>query len=158
MALVDVPNWTADEVREHRLQWIEALESGGYEQARKALIETAGAGEGVERKLCCLGVACEVALPDLGPDAKWDDSEFLDGFLDADYEDPRPYSTDSELTYGVAAWMDVEDLDPKLDGRTAVQRNDEDGEGFEEIAAAARREWGLVGAVSAKKAAGEGMS
>lgn len=45
--------WTAEQQKEHRRQWVEALRSGKYEQATSEL--TNGTG------YCCLGVACLVA-------------------------------------------------------------------------------------------------
>lgn len=50
--------WTLEEQAEHRAEWIEALESGLYPQARYALHMRAG--------YCCLGVACDL----FGGDAK----------------------------------------------------------------------------------------
>jgi hypothetical protein len=46
--------WTAEEQREHRKLWVEALRSGKYQQARAQLHDDDGA-------MCCLGVACDVS-------------------------------------------------------------------------------------------------
>src|SRR5688572_22889210 len=45
--------WTAEEQKQHRKLWVEALRSGKYEQARQRLR--------VENSMCCLGVACDIS-------------------------------------------------------------------------------------------------
>jgi len=45
--------YTAEEQAEHRQQWVDALRSGRYEQAKGKLRD----GD----KFCCLGVACDIS-------------------------------------------------------------------------------------------------
>lgn len=48
-------NWTLEEQKAHRKEWVNALRSGKFMQGRKALhIESTNS-------YCCLGVACVVA-------------------------------------------------------------------------------------------------
>lgn len=46
-------NWTAEQQREHRKLWVEALRSGKYPQGQRKLRTADG--------FCCLGVACEIS-------------------------------------------------------------------------------------------------
>ena len=82
-------------------EWIDALESGDYEQAQKALkvhLESEDYG------FCCLGVACEIY-----PGTKWDHSDgwqaYMEEFIpdpDTDgYVDEEHYTSASELPYGL---------------------------------------------------------
>lgn len=45
--------YTTEEILEHREKWLQALESGNYQQCRGVLQDETG--------FCCLGVACEIS-------------------------------------------------------------------------------------------------
>lgn len=49
--------YTAEEQAEHRKEWVKALRSGKYEQAKGTLKQTDGGRE----QFCCLGVACDIS-------------------------------------------------------------------------------------------------
>lgn len=132
--------------KKHMLQWIEALESGEYEQTDSQLIRIKCAKEGEYKALyCCLGVCCVTAglTPTPNPmlEGGW-------GFLGRD--DVLP-------TY-VSDWLGISEEDPKLfvphlegeyDGcvlqevAAATHLNDEIGFTFKQIAEALRRTYGL---------------
>jgi hypothetical protein len=65
-----------------RDQWAAALESGEYEQGKQALVKVTTLNDGEERRYCCLGVLCDLAvkagvpLDEIVEDGKvWYDSE-----------------------------------------------------------------------------------
>jgi hypothetical protein len=57
-----VTNKPSAAVLERRIRWVEALESGKYEQGRKLL-------RSLDNKFCCLGVACDLFKDEVG--LKW---------------------------------------------------------------------------------------
>lgn len=56
-----------DIIAERRQRWVDALRSGDYKQAKGVLKTETLEGD---TAYCCLGVACELALPDL-PELEW---------------------------------------------------------------------------------------
>lgn len=116
--------YTKDEIRQHRLEWVEALESGKYKQAWQKLRDG--------NRFCCLGVAC-----DLSGIGGWDKEK--GSFL---------YTTGSEsndmfLPPEVQEWLGVRSGDPWLGDAQASVGNDLKGWSFEDIARRARKVWGL---------------
>lgn len=112
---------------------VDALRSGDFKQARNRLRDD-------DNKMCCLGVACEVArISDAV--GYWSNRAFV--LSSASYD----YST-STLPSGVAEWYGFSDIDPDLDrvdtdgySRTvsATTMNDEDQADFKTIADAFER-------------------
>lgn len=49
--------YTREEIQQHRLEWVEALESGEYTQTNEQLRR----GSGNFTMMCCLGVACDLS-------------------------------------------------------------------------------------------------
>lgn len=98
--------------------WIEALQSGDYEQGQGSLCQRAGDGEGtVKRRYCCLGVLC-----DLVDSESWEDMEYYSRWgPEADIYMPSG-NLHEELGLD---WGDFS---------TLANMND-DGKSFEEIAA-----------------------
>lgn len=106
--------------------WVEALESGQYQQGRHALRR--------EDMFCCLGVACDVAITnglkinayELESGPEWN----YDGNLDS-------------LPRSVREWYGLDESNPELefpDGSTAdcIYANDSGRYGFVDIAAGVR--------------------
>jgi len=58
--------YTAEEIKENRRMWVEALESGNWTQRRGSLFNATRTGH------CCLGVACEVLAPAAASAAAYD--------------------------------------------------------------------------------------
>lgn len=120
--------YTKAEVRQHRLAWVEALESGKYRQAQEELMKKIGG----RYYYCCLGIACD-----------------LSGLGVWDYEKGRyVYTTDQSseallLPRDVADWLGIRGDDPWLGDHKASQLNDQLGWDFAEIARRARKVWGL---------------
>lgn len=123
--------YTKDEIRQHRLAFIEALESGTYQQGRLRL------RSGDESTFCCLGVACEVALQS-GCPVTYSKAH---ADLPARYGDRAGMLPDE-----VQAWLGCPE-DPKLEVRgevtTATHHNDLLGCSFTEIAQGFRDLWNL---------------
>lgn len=90
-------------------KWVDALRSGKYTQVKGRLKWGA--------KRCCLGVACDVAGPDLK--LTWKGKTF-DG-------------SENVLPFSVQDWLGVDEENPALNGTTLAKLNDE-GMPFEEIA------------------------
>lgn len=132
--------YTKEEIRENRLKWIRALESGRYKQTRGQLRRDLGSTAGQ----CCLGVACTVSRV-----GKWVDLETgLPQYL---AENPKPaYPGDGLESQGltlpraVQKWLGIRGDDPWFGSRKASTLNDGAQLSFKEIAAHARRQWGLV--------------
>lgn len=132
--------YTKEEIREHRIKWIRALESGRYKQVNGGLR--------IGKKQCCLGVACTVSklgkwLPATFGNEKW--------FYEVPVTRPAYHHIKSEkeallLPNSLSDWLGVRSNDPWLGAMKASQHNDQAKHSFKEIAAAARRQWGLVGA------------
>lgn len=112
--------WTAEEQREHRKLWVEALRSGKYRQTDAALRR----GDG----FCCLGVACDIS--GLG---EWSDTDVDGKVIYRVGEEPAP----NYLPKAVVSWLGVAGYNPrvKVDGGTEVlaMMND-NGSSFTEIA------------------------
>lgn len=110
---------------EHIRLWVEALESGEFEQGRECLAQNG--------KYCCLGVACEVAI--------------ANGV--ALEKETRPsglvsYSgTGWFLPAAVMEWLGVSHHNPLLGAYRASEWNDTEGLSFRGIAALIREEYGL---------------
>lgn len=120
---------TKDEIRANRLKWLEALESGEYQQTHGHGLRDKGGG------YCCLGVACEV----MGG-GEWDGEDYSvgDGYIDCE-------ATANDGAPSVLDWMRMSDSARWK----CVQWNDGDaGDGVEEhtflqIAAKMRGRWRL---------------
>lgn len=113
------------------LLWVEALESGDYQQVRDTLRSEWG--------FCCLGVACEVAMANgLDIDVREGDNVwFYDGQADA-------------LPTSVQDWYGLDNTNPVLkfpDGVRAdcIVANDSYGDSFVSIAKAVRNTYNLGG-------------
>lgn len=124
-------------------QWVQRLESGLDRQTIGVLRRIVGNGE----SFCCLGVLCEVAvehgLLERNSEEYIPTKLLLDLVVDqVDDPDDAALGNDTELPLALAEWLGVP-ANPGLDGNSAVQRNDNFGEDFETIAAAARREFGI---------------
>lgn len=103
------------------LKWVEALESNRFQQGTHYL--------NAYGKLCCLGVACEVAI-ESGVDLnKW-------GTYVITYD-----GLDSTLPDRVQKWLGVDFANPYIGEFTAVTLNDKEAFDFKEIAKAIRKEW-----------------
>jgi hypothetical protein len=127
--------------------WIEALESGNYNQIQNVLRES----DPFDRPLyCCLGVATYLATragvtPPVQAPGSCDDSR------DDHWHDFWCQLTDEVLPVEVSAWLGITETDPVLyvsdfddPGRattTASGFNDSIGEGFPEIAWRLRRRY-----------------
>jgi hypothetical protein len=113
------------ELTPNQLKWVEALESGDFNQdvdnsALTLVDESEEAGSH-----CCLGVACELALAD-GV-----------ALTVSHYGGMRRYGVDvSYLPPEVQGWLGTSS-NPYIAGRTASSMND-NGEPFKDIAAAIR--------------------
>lgn len=139
--------------RKRIMRWVEALESGDYEQCNSKLRdEYRGLDKDSEPQYsyCCLGVACDRYVIETG-DASWEGTSDF-------YANPKDGS-DGEfqstvLPAEVAKWLfgDSQRYDPDLVSGTApesglpfrhdcaTELNDETGLDFKEIAALVRRE------------------
>lgn len=130
----------------HMLAWIEALESGEFDQAKGCLrkAETARAQGGdnrAETGYCCLGVACEVARKAGAVDGEWEANTERPQFVvrkDGEAEE----SAGGALPLAVQDWLGVDSSDPRVLGTCASTRNDQDGWTFAEIATALREQFG----------------
>lgn len=107
------------------LRWILDLESGDYQQLTEGFRK--------KDKFCCLAVATERFGRDTGR-LRWKgDVPEIDGRLYDNAFLPGPVSE----YYGIAS------INPRFDGASAIERNDDRKESFPEIAAAMRREYGF---------------
>lgn len=152
--------------------WTQALLSDEYQQARGAFIERDE--DGVIRH-CCLAVATDVAIKNGLDDVRWDltegkDPALLFAYDEGTYGDYRDYDyrevdgdiwiehTDGDLPKPVANWFGMEGGtrednesstdNPMLDGVTAIARNDDGKESFQQIADAVEAEIAKVEARS----------
>lgn len=105
--------------------WVQALRSGKYEQATGQLrtVEYDYTGDEIKIKratgFCCLGVLCDLAVKDGGPE--WDnDSDFCRGIYSDDGEPPENFRKFMELDDDMVAHL--------------IKMNDDDGATFDEIA------------------------
>jgi hypothetical protein len=96
--------------------WVEALRSGKYKQARKALCRIDEFGE---KSYCCLGVLCDIAVDQLaGIEVRKNSSGSM-------------HMYDNEAAYpplSVVQWAELKDISGLAD------LNDRQGRSFEEIA------------------------
>jgi hypothetical protein len=120
-------------------RWVKALRSGKYEQANGKLFANRDeVKNGDKPSMCCLGVLCDLHSKSTG--RSWGQNK--DG--DATYFGENGY-----LPSEVAKWAGIKNpiegdaarsrkkaFDLSLDGTKATNRNDIDGDTFEEIAAA----------------------
>lgn len=97
-------------------KWIDALRSGRYTQAKRALHTDNG--------YCCLGVACELYQQEVGDLSVTYDED--DGYYR--YDGDR-----SLLPSKVANWLDLTDQSGSF-GNTALTTKNDCGASFEEIA------------------------
>lgn len=119
--------YTDEEIMEHRLQWIEALESGEYKQAQEYLgrIDEDGG-----TSYCCLGVACVIA----GLNQVHADHAGLIFFGEN--------QEDVVLPDAVMDWLGVKVPDPCInmqDAPAISSLNDDKALGFTEIAELVKR-------------------
>lgn len=125
-------SYTKEEIRAHRLEWVEALESGRYTQARSELRCVWSGNSGAESAdYCCLGVACDIS--GLG---QWKDP------MSPTYE-VDGVSSALLLPPAVSEWLGCHGDDLWLGDHTASQLNDQLSWDFKAIARRARRVWGL---------------
>lgn len=117
-------------------RWVEALESGQYEQAKGVL---ARRGEDGKVRYCCLGVACDVAMRN-GVNLHTEDSETIEGSPVIVYD-----GWDGILPEAVADWLGFDNQNPVLTtsllgggSTTASSMNDGLGFAFTRIAQAVR--------------------
>jgi hypothetical protein len=117
-------DWTADQQKEHRKLWIEALRSGEYEQTHGKLK--------LGNSFCCLGVACDLYAKQF-PEAVWHDNKFM--------PNKHQYMTYSgfSLPNVVMDWLGLAAsnglyANPKKDTWGLIDDNDDDKKSFLEIA------------------------
>lgn len=91
-------------------RWVEALESGDYQQVRKILaatVDPALTGDQGVTGYCCLGVACNIYAED-HPEARWEGYEFHAPWPDnMDEESTDEQVADGELPYIVREWLGI---------------------------------------------------
>ena len=117
--------YTAEEAKENRKKWIEALRSGEYKQGMGVLREE-------DNKFCCLGVACDIS--GLG---EWKyDLEDSDG-INLSYvieESVKKYSNDGLLPLPVQFWVGLRsNAGDAFESGSLIQINDT-GSSFKEVA------------------------
>lgn len=121
--------YTRDEIKQHRIEWVEALESGKFKQTSNELRRG--------NKYCCLGVACTISKV-----GKWKTGKIFDKGPSFNYE------TDTDMARmllpdEVSTWLGIRGDDPWIGDLQASQWNDIRKANFKQIAAAARRQWNL---------------
>jgi hypothetical protein len=117
---------------------VDALRSGNFTQGKRRLRNSDG-------RMCCLGVACEVALGHDANIVRWetdvrDDPRIYYGPVDGD----TSTGSYTVLPNRVAEWYGFETADPRLKtlsggSRNATEANDDLGWDFAEIADAFER-------------------
>lgn len=129
-------------------KWVEALESGQYQQTKSYLARPAMTGNDIG--YCCLGVLCDLAVKHgviAEPEMVGEDDQKLLKF-DGDTRD---------LPQSVSEWAGLEDIDVNLDvpaylaeeeaeglsEETAIALNDSYGFSFRKIAACIRETYGV---------------
>lgn len=139
--------YTPDEIREHRKEWLEALESGRYAQTRGMLCELDEDANTVG--YCCLGVACEIS----GTDREINEISFISLRGDSKGRKAKEYNHFSTvLPPSVSQWLGLNsDADlPTLNGivefrdkaYTELAALNDDGAPFKLIAEAIK-EYGI---------------
>jgi hypothetical protein len=112
-----------------KAQWLTALRSGEYEQAKGALHRlTASSDEDGEERVagwCCYGVLCDVAAKNGVQVIRKSDSDREFEYFDGDM---------SWLPTKVYDWAGLDDRDPVVDGKSLAYRNDFRGMSLAEIA------------------------
>ena len=115
------------------LEWVEALESGQYEQAREALVRKYREEDNEDGyvvldkpQYCCLGVACALAESD-GVAHDWVNKE-----TEGDY-----------LPEEVMSWLGISSMDPVVDGHPLSHWNDKEKYSFKQIARLIREKYNL---------------
>lgn len=150
-------------IRQRRLNFVEALESGEFPQGNGYLcIPSRDRTGAIVYDYCCLGVACEVAIRD-GLSLAHDKQEATEGngvtyFLPMPEGEENPFSeeyidgSNATLPMAVRDWygfeeenpslniVDIEPTDPHTD---AAEANDEKGYSFRLIAHLFRTTYGL---------------
>jgi hypothetical protein len=139
---------------ENMRAWIEALESGKYEQCTSVLHIKATAS--APERFCCLGVACVVAMA-AGADVVSAGINSYGEYLYHTVEDPNLVGdatapVGSVLPAGVVRWLGLDERsgfagDVLLDSgnnTSATQANDQLGWDFPQIAAALRDRYGIT--------------
>jgi hypothetical protein len=102
---------------------IAALRSGKYKQTTGTLREK----RGLQMKYCCLGVACDVYRKETGK-GKWKrDGGCFDFCVDENL-------SEGDLIMPVWTWYGLGSQNPKINGETAIVRNDSLKETFDQIA------------------------
>lgn len=118
------------------LLWVEALESGDYEQGFEKLHLRRPDGR---ETFCCLGVACVVAIAN-GVPLKVESSNPVWEFESAQIS----YDYDAELLPPkVVEWLGLPASNPILIDRCATEWNDVDEADFDGLARLIREEYGL---------------
>jgi hypothetical protein len=97
-------------INDKAAKWIDALESGNYEQGKGELKAPSG--------FCCLGVACEI-----DPDVKYSNSDLDYAF--------NGYSADTELPYGYKSELGLLQGCGGAENKTVIYKGStvRDGEG-----------------------------
>jgi hypothetical protein len=137
--------------------WVDALLSNEYTQAHGSFINVDSKGK---KSHCCLAVLTEVAIKNGCTTVRLEDATSESGqpyvevhvnvdgdeshtcTVDCEFpEDGTHWTryTDGNLPPPVSVWAGMDgDVNPELDGIQAIQRNDDNEDTFEEIAAAIR--------------------
>jgi len=112
--------------KDNVLKWVEALESGKYQQGFGTL-------NSKNETFCCLGVACEVAILN-GVELRKEKN--VNGLF---YYNGNP----STLPCAVQQWLDIDVGvgNPPVGGKSLASLNDKFEVSFEVIAKEIRKEW-----------------
>lgn len=109
--------YTAEQIKENRRKWVEALRSGKYKQARKVLREKG-------RTMCCLGVLADIA------GCKWTRPHGLGWASEGEFQVAPPKAMDFVGLRLKGAFY----------GTTGLAEMNDRGASFEEIAGIIERE------------------
>jgi hypothetical protein len=106
-------------------KWINALESGEFQQAAGVLQDTQG-------RMCCLGVACELYRREVG--GEWDDRD-ADDTVGVTFVTPDGSEQTSVMPEDVAEWLGFGDeLNPPGAEDVSLAENNDAGYTFGQIA------------------------
>jgi len=115
-------------MQENVEKWVEALESGEFEQTQVSLKDEDG--------YCCLGVACDIYRRETG-DGEWVWDEDFNSYAFVTEED-RPNA--AVLPESVRKWLGASSAAVRIGSWSAIDMNDELGYDFKGIAARVREE------------------
>lgn len=99
-------------------KWISALKSGKYGQTREKLKSKNGT-------FCCLGVLCDIYAKE--KNKKWHTNEDDEKMMEMD-------DSDGSLPKSVMKWAGLNSGNPKINGHTLSEWNDQEEYKFKEIA------------------------